>query len=86
MRSHAPVKVRRVQEFLHAHWADNPSLDALAQLAGLSRFHLCRVFRQTIGITPSAYQLQVRINQAKRLIIHRLGPVPLVNYLSICRM
>jgi len=32
-----------------------PSLDALAETAGLSRFHFHRVFRATTGVTPKAY-------------------------------
>lgn len=32
-----------------------PSLDALAQQAGMSRFHFHRVFRQLTGVTPKAY-------------------------------
>jgi AraC family transcriptional regulator of adaptative response/methylated-DNA-[protein]-cysteine methyltransferase len=32
-----------------------PSLDALAQAAGMSRFHFHRVFRAATGVTPKAY-------------------------------
>ncbi len=32
-----------------------PSLDALAQAAGLSRFHFHRVFKAATGVTPKAY-------------------------------
>src|SRR5713226_2388352 len=32
-----------------------PSLDTLAQAAGLSRFHFHRVFRAVTGLTPKAY-------------------------------
>src|SRR5204863_135155 len=32
-----------------------PSLDALADAAGLSRFHFHRVFKTTTGLTPKAY-------------------------------
>src|SRR5262245_40924702 len=32
-----------------------PSLDALADAAGLSRFHFHRVFRSVTGLTPKAY-------------------------------
>ena len=32
-----------------------PSLDALSQAAGLSRFHFHRVFKAVTGVTPKAY-------------------------------
>jgi AraC family transcriptional regulator of adaptative response/methylated-DNA-[protein]-cysteine methyltransferase len=32
-----------------------PNLDALAEAAGMSRFHFHRVFKTTTGITPKAY-------------------------------
>jgi AraC family transcriptional regulator of adaptative response/methylated-DNA-[protein]-cysteine methyltransferase len=34
---------------------DMPSLDALAQAAGLSRFHFHRLFKAATGVTPKAY-------------------------------
>lgn len=34
---------------------DEPDLDALAQAAGMSRFHFHRVFKARTGITPKAY-------------------------------
>lgn len=44
--------VLRVRDFLQAHYADNVSLEQLADLAELSRFHLCRAFRKEIGVSP----------------------------------
>ncbi|MGJ5673239.1 MAG: helix-turn-helix domain-containing protein [Nostochopsis sp.] len=69
----APPKAARpavmlVREFLHAHYTENISLEQLAQVAELSRFHLCRIFRKEIGVPPHVYQMQIRINQAKKLL------------------
>ena len=60
--------VRRVREFLATAYSDNISLDELAGLAGLSPFHLSRVFRREVGMPPHAYQTQLRILKAKALI------------------
>jgi AraC-like DNA-binding protein len=60
--------VRRVRERLDAAYADNLSLEALAAIAGLSPFHLARVFRAEVGMPPHAYQTAVRILRAKALI------------------
>jgi AraC-like DNA-binding protein len=40
----------------------------LARLAGLSAFHLCRVFRQSVGMPTHAYQTQLRVRRAKVLL------------------
>jgi AraC-like DNA-binding protein len=53
------------------------TLQALSRSAGLSAFHLCRVFREAVGMTPHAYQTQVRVRHAKSLL--RAGlPITLV--------
>ncbi|MGF1518532.1 MAG: helix-turn-helix domain-containing protein [Nodosilinea sp.] len=61
--------VRMARDYLNAHYADNIALESLAAIAGLSRFHFCRIFRQELGVSPSVYQTQLRIAQAKKLLI-----------------
>jgi AraC-like DNA-binding protein len=65
--AHAAVMLAR--DYLHAHYASDISLETLAAIAGLSRFHFCRVFRKVLGVSPSAYQTQLRIAQAKKLLV-----------------
>ncbi|NJP06445.1 MAG: AraC family transcriptional regulator [Chloroflexaceae bacterium] len=67
-----PARVRLVRDYLEQHYASNVVLDDLAQLAGLSSFHLLRVFRREVGLTPHAYLNQVRIRQACRLLARGL--------------
>ncbi len=69
--------VRLSREYLAEHADENVTLEALARFAGLSAFHLCRVFREAVGMTPHAYQTQVRVRRAKSLL--RTGlPITLV--------
>lgn len=63
-----PVAVARVKDYLEAHYAEPVALDELARLAGLSRFHLLRVFCAAEGVPPHAYLRQVRLRQAKALL------------------
>jgi AraC-like DNA-binding protein len=60
--------VDRVRTYLEDHYNQEISLEQLAQIANLSSFHLNRSFRKMIGMPPHAYQIQVRILQAKRLL------------------
>lgn len=44
------------------------SLDALAAFAELSRYRFLREFRAHYGLTPTAYQLNLRILHGMRLL------------------
>ena len=65
--------VRRAREFLRAHAKEEVSLQTLASHAGLSAFHLCRVFRTEVGVSPHEFQLQMRIESARALMRGGLG-------------
>jgi AraC-like DNA-binding protein len=58
--------LRRARDFLHASLAEDVTTDDLAGIAGMSRFHLCRAFARAYGLPPHAYQLQLRLAEAKR--------------------
>jgi AraC family transcriptional regulator of adaptative response/methylated-DNA-[protein]-cysteine methyltransferase len=47
-----------------------PGLDALAQAAGLSRFHFHRVFKAVTGVTPKAYADARRGNRVRDELTH----------------
>lgn len=64
-----PYRIRRVEELAMAHLADDLSLDALADAAGLSPFHFARAFRTETGASPHAWLLGRRIERAKELLI-----------------
>jgi AraC-like DNA-binding protein len=44
-------------------------LETLAQRAGLSRFEALRAFKRRYGLPPHAYQLCLRIEHARRLLV-----------------
>ncbi len=72
--------VRRVRDYLVENYAENISLDQLAQLALLSPFYLNRVFQKEFGLPPHAYQIHARIVRAKALLNqgHSIGQVALL--------
>jgi len=47
----------------------NVDLETLAKRAGLSRFQALRAFKHRYGLPPHAYQLCLRMNQARRLLL-----------------
>jgi AraC-like DNA-binding protein len=64
-----PRAVRLSREFLHEHAQDNVTLQELAGRTGLAPSHLCRVFARATGMTPHAYQIQIRVRRAKTLLL-----------------
>ncbi|HTD65285.1 MAG TPA: bifunctional DNA-binding transcriptional regulator/O6-methylguanine-DNA methyltransferase Ada [Candidatus Limnocylindria bacterium] len=48
-----------------------PSLDALANAAGMSRFHFHRVFTQIAGLTPKAYAIAHRAERVRQALPKR---------------
>jgi AraC-like DNA-binding protein len=64
----APGALARVEAHIESHLACALTLEALAEVAGLSVFHFCRVFRETVGATPHQYILERRIALAQRLL------------------
>lgn len=71
----APWQLRRVVEYMSDHIADAVSLDDLASVAGLSRFHFARAFKQSTGLPPHAFQIGLRIERAKVLLETTALPV-----------
>jgi AraC-like DNA-binding protein len=64
----APRAVRRARAFLHDALAEKVTLDALAEHAGLDKFHLVRAFHAEVGLPPYEYLTHLRISKAKGLL------------------
>jgi AraC-like DNA-binding protein len=60
--------VNLIREYIEDNYAENISLEQLAQIVDLSPEHLVRVFTAQIGLPPHTYQTQVRISRAKNLL------------------
>jgi AraC-like DNA-binding protein len=61
-------KMEQVRDYLAAHYERDVSVDELAALVGLSRYHLTRAFAREFGLPPHAYATQVRLLAAKRML------------------
>ena len=62
------AEIRAVCDYLAANYARTVSLDALAKIACLSKYHLLRAFTKETGITPYCYLETIRIDRAKELL------------------
>jgi AraC-like DNA-binding protein len=66
--------VRRAHLHLRERWDHRVTLAELAEVAGLSRFELVRRFREQSGITPHAFQTNLRIEEARRRLAAGVAP------------
>ena len=60
--------VARVLAFLADHVGQPVKLDELARVAALSRYHLSRTFRDTVGIPLRAYVRNLRLEHAQQML------------------
>ena len=64
----APKVLLRAIERLRSDSDADVSLAALASEAGLSRFHFCRAFKESTGLSPHAWLRQHRLEQAMNML------------------
>ncbi|MDN4984098.1 AraC family transcriptional regulator [Bradyrhizobium sp. WYCCWR 13022] len=64
----SPKVLLRAIERLRSDSETDVSLDALASDAGLSRFHFCRAFKESTGLSPLAWLRQHRLELAMNML------------------
>jgi len=60
--------VRRAREFLAESFDRRPTLDEVARSAEVNKFVLIREFRKTVGTTPHAYLVLLRLDRSRALL------------------
>ncbi len=69
----APWQQRLVTAYIQEHLNERIPIGTLAQLARLSPYHFCRVFKRSLGMPPHRYQTNRRVEYAKLLLANRAG-------------
>jgi AraC family transcriptional regulator len=65
--------------YLHSYYAQEISLDELAAIACLSKFHYLRVFKSVFQLSPYQYLLKLRLEKAGELLKHTSIPVSIIS-------
>ena len=73
---HSPVD--EVCAYIKNHYAQDISLDTLAQVVHLNKNYLARRFKKEFGMSPIAYLIKVRMDYAKKLLTESTLPVKAV--------
>jgi len=64
-----PQQIRNAIEFIERECCREITLDELADIAGLSKFHFSRLFSKYIGISPIQYISSCRIRRAEKYLL-----------------
>lgn len=65
----------RVRDFIHDNIAEEISINDLADVAHMSKYHLIRMFRAQFGLTPHKYILNCRVNKVKNALEQGAAPI-----------
>ena len=65
--AHFP-RLQEVLPYIREHLAEDLSVRALAELAGLSSTHFRRIFQEALGVPVHRYVLAARLEQARKLL------------------
>jgi len=78
----APEKLQATLALMNEHLRRTLGIDELADTMGISRRHLERLFKRSLGCSPSRHYLDLRLQQARQLL--RAGEHPLSDVAGEC--
>lgn len=62
-------KIKNALVYIHKHYADNITVQDLADEVGYSVFYFCKLFKKITHLSPMQYVVRYRIEKAKNLLI-----------------
>jgi AraC family transcriptional regulator len=62
------LNLRKVLDYINSFLDQDLSLEALAGVASISKYHFISLFKQSMGMTPHQYVIQQRIERARILL------------------
>lgn len=65
----APWQVRRVEDYIAAHWNQAISIETLVEITGISARAIFRAFRRSRGYSPMAFAKMVRLQHARDMLV-----------------
>jgi AraC-like DNA-binding protein len=79
-------RMRRVIKFIEKRYRRKIRLEDVAVLVRLHPNHLCRTFREEVGMTFHEYVMRLRVKEAIRLLAYSKKSIKVVGYeVGYCR-
>lgn len=66
---HPLFRLQPVIQYMEKYHAEDLELEQLAQLLGVTSYHLCRLFKASFSVSPIHYLMRLRIQEAKKKLI-----------------
>lgn len=63
-------QILALKEYIGSHFMYPITLDDLCKVVPVTHQHICRIFKETLGLRPMEYVNQVRIEMARSLLIY----------------
>ena len=79
-RNSEPETVRKAKHYILEHLDEKLTLDAVAQAASVSTFYLCKIFKQSTGMTFTEFINRQRIERAKSALLSANRPITEIAY------
>jgi AraC family transcriptional regulator, regulatory protein of adaptative response / methylated-DNA-[protein]-cysteine methyltransferase len=71
--SSVPEQIRKICRYIETHSEEPLTLDQLASMAAMSRYHFARSFKAVVGVTPKQYVAGIRFGELKRGLAEAKG-------------
>jgi AraC-like DNA-binding protein len=65
----APWQVRRIEDYIEAHWNTPITVEKLAEIANVGARSVFKAFRASRGYSPMAFAKQVRLRHARVMLL-----------------
>lgn len=78
-RTPLETKMLEIQFYLNSQYANDISLDCLAERFSISKYYMARCFTAFSGVSIKQYLNTIRINQAKQLLCNTADPIALIS-------
>lgn len=75
-----PQIVARIDRYIEQNMEEHVDLGFMARLAGMSRYHFLRTFKEATGFSPLQYVIAKRVDRAQQLLSKSSEPIAEVAY------
>ncbi|MBQ8647014.1 MAG: helix-turn-helix transcriptional regulator, partial [Oscillospiraceae bacterium] len=67
-RAALPPRVEQVRSYIQEHFCEELSLEDIANACDMSKYYLCHVFKENMGISAFNYLIWLHMEEARRLL------------------
>ena len=61
--------VSKIVKHIHHHYAENLTLESVAEQFFISKYHFCRIFKKVTGFSFTEYCNNIRIREVQHLLV-----------------